>query len=370
MKIHNNEYYMNKAINLAKKAYGRTNPNPIVGAIIVKKNQIIGTGYHEKAGTPHAEIHALKEAGTDAKDSTVYVTLEPCNHYGKTPPCTDALIQAGIKKIVIASLDPNPLVAGKGALKLKEAGITIEIGMCKDEANKMNQLFFKYIKTNMPYISLKTAMTLDGKIATYTGDSKWISNELSRNYVHELRNIYDGILVGIGTVLKDNPSLNTRLDKNDIRNPVRIIIDENLDIPINSNIINTSKEQRTIIYTSKNTATKKINILESKGIEIEQTETDENNKLILEEVLNNLPKKGIYSVLIEGGGEINGSFIEKRLIDKVYWFIAPKIVGGKHAPSPVSGQGIELINQALYVERININKFENDLLITGYIRWW
>jgi len=360
---------MQKALELAALAQGRTNPNPMVGAVIVKDGQIIGAGYHHKAGTPHAEVHALKEAGEFAAGSTLYVTLEPCSHFGRTPPCADAVINSGIKRTVIASVDPNPQVAGRGIKKLKEAGIEVEVGVLEHEASCLNEVFFKYIQTGLPFVALKTAMTLDGKIAAYSGDSKWITGEDSRKYVHELRNIYDAILVGIGTVLKDDPQLNTRLDREDIRDPVRIIIDGSLDLPSDSNICKTAGLQRTLVFCADSADLSKRLEMEKRGIEIHSLNCNP-GIMPLEKVIEKLGEIGICSLLVEGGGEINAYLLEHRLIDKVYWFVAPKIIGGRQAPSPIGGQGIEHMRNAVQLTSIDLTRFTADLLITGYIKEW
>jgi len=241
---------MLQALELASRAQGRTCPNPMVGAVVVKDGQVIGTGYHRKAGTPHAEIHALAEAGDQARGATLYVTLEPCSHFGRTPPCADAVIEAGVAKVFIATLDPNPQVAGAGWRKLSAAGLEVEVGLLEQKARRLNQVFWKYIQTGRPLVALKTAMTLDGKIASYSGDSKWVTGESARQQVHQLRNIYDGILAGIGTVLKDNPRLNTRLAGGENRDPVRIIIDGRLQLPLTGHIARTAERQKTLVFCS------------------------------------------------------------------------------------------------------------------------
>ena len=358
--------FMYRALEIAAKATGRTNPNPMVGAVIVKNDEIVGEGFHHKAGTPHAEIHALNAAGNNAFGATMYVTLEPCSHYGKTPPCVETVIKAGIKRVVIATIDPNPRVAGKGLRKLENAGIDTRVGVLENEAVKLNEVFFKYIRKGMPYVALKTAMTLDGKIASFNGDSRWITNEESRNFVHRLRNTYDAVLVGIGTVLKDDPWLNTRLNCEDIKDPIRIIIDTNLDLPRESRISKTALKQRTLVFCSHNAAEDRKQYLSSKGIKIIPVQAHA-GLIELEDVLKILGKMEICSVLVEGGGEINAYLMQQHLVDKVYWFIAPKIIGGKEAPSPIGGKGIELMDNALELKEIEIQRFQEDLMITGYL---
>ncbi|HZJ84158.1 MAG TPA: bifunctional diaminohydroxyphosphoribosylaminopyrimidine deaminase/5-amino-6-(5-phosphoribosylamino)uracil reductase RibD [Syntrophomonadaceae bacterium] len=367
MSLLNDDYYMDRALELARKGMGRTSPNPVVGAVIVNHGEIVGEGYHKKAGTLHAEIHALNVAKLKARGSKMYVTLEPCSHYGRTPPCTEAIIRAGVKEVIVATLDPNPQVAGRGIKFLQEAGIKTSVGIKGEEAKRQNEVFFKYITRKTPFICMKYAMTLDGKIATYSGDAKWISNAKSRNYVHQLRDIYDAILVGIGTIIADNPTLNTRLEKEDVKDPIRIIIDGKLELPFESNIVQTSKLQKTIIFTAEGYEQEKAANLMQAGIEIIPI-AGEADKLDLNEVVDRLGDMGITSILVEGGAQINASFLENKLADKILSFIAPKIVGGK-APSPVTGQGIKLMRDAYEFKLIEVEQFGNDTLIKAYTGW-
>ncbi len=359
------QIYMRRALDLAALALGRTSPNPVVGAVIVKDGHIIGEGYHQKAGTPHAEVHALRQAGDEAAGATVYVSLEPCSHFGRTPPCADALIAAGVKKVVIACLDPNPQVAGRGMQKLIAAGIETELGILEQEARQLNEAFIKYIQTGRPFVAIKTAMTLDGKIASKTGDSRWITSPDARIYVHQLRNTYDAIMVGIGTVLHDDPLLNTRLEADNVRDPVRVIIDSKLDLPLDSKIARSSQEQRSIVFCSAGADDNKQAGLEEFGLEIIRLDSDE-IFLPLEKVMEHLGSIGISSLLVEGGGQINASLLERHLVDKVYSFIAPKIIGGSEAPSPVGGQGLNFMREAWELHSMDVKKFERDILITGY----
>jgi riboflavin biosynthesis protein RibD len=367
--IADDRIFMLKALELADMARGRTNPNPMVGAVIVKDGMIIGEGYHHQAGTPHAEVHALRQAGKDAAGADLYVTLEPCSHFGRTPPCADAVIESGIRRVVIATVDPNPKVAGRGIEKLTAAGIEVEVGLLANEARKLNEVFFKYIKTALPFVALKTAMTLDGKIATRSGDSKWITTETSRKYVHKLRNVYEAIMVGIGTVLKDDPRLNTRLDEEDTRNPIRIIIDGHLDLPLESNICKTADQQKTLVFCAESADITRSRELHNRGIEVFSLSCDPDH-IPLAAVISKLGELQICSLLVEGGGEINASLLAEKLVDKVYWFIAPKIAGGLTAPSPVGGQGIVKMNEALALTSLDLQKFGDDILITGYIEEW
>ncbi|WP_027363613.1 bifunctional diaminohydroxyphosphoribosylaminopyrimidine deaminase/5-amino-6-(5-phosphoribosylamino)uracil reductase RibD [Desulfotruncus alcoholivorax] len=358
--------YMELALELAAKALGRTSPNPVVGAVVVKDGRIVGKGYHARAGTPHAEIHALREAGEDAAGATLYVTLEPCCHHGRTGPCTDAVIRAGIKRVVLAMTDPNPLVAGKGAQKLRDAGIEVVCGVREAEARRLNEVFIKYISTGRPYVVLKTAMSLDGKIATAGGESKWITGPRAREHVHLLRDRYDAILVGIGTVLADDPSLTTRLPDREGRDPVRVILDSGAATPPGAKILTQNSQAQTIIVTTGEAPPDKVKRLERAGaVVIKVPGHDEG--VSLPDTLRELAGREITSVLVEGGARVNGSFIKEKLVDKVYWYIAPKIIGGGMAPGPVGGPGIQVLNDALQVENIEVYNLGNDICIEGYI---
>jgi len=361
--------YMCRALTLASRALGRTSPNPVVGAVIVKDDKIVGEGYHLAAGTPHAEVQALSAAGEEAAGATLYVTLEPCSHFGRTPPCADAVIAAGIKRVVVAVADPNPRVSGRGITKLAQAGIEVEVGILQKEACRLNEVFFKYIQTRLPFVALKTAMTLDGKIASVSGDSRWITGEKSRLKVHQLRDIYDSIMVGIGTVLKDDPQLNTRLPGKVGHDPVRVIIDPQLDIPVTSKIATTSKRQRSLVFCKDEPDQDRQQQLLELGMEICPI-TSQGDFIPLDRVLIELGKMGLCSVMVEGGGEINASLLEGDLIDKVYWFIAPKMVGGKQAPSPIGGMGIPWMKDAKTLESLEIDKIDEDFIITGYFKEW
>jgi len=369
MEMPEDQEYMCRALALASRALGRTSPNPVVGAVIVKDGRIIGEGYHVAAGTPHAEVHALRAAGEEAAGSTLYVTLEPCSHFGRTPPCADAVIAAGIKRVVVAVADPNPQVSGRGIIKLAQAGIEVEVGILQREASRLNEIFFKYIRTQLPFVALKTAMTLDGKIASVSGDSRWITGEKARLKVHQMRDIYDSIMVGIGTVLKDDPQLNTRLPGLVGHDPVRVIIDPHLDIPVTSKIATTSRHQRSLVFCKDDSDHHRQQQLLSMGMEICPI-AGQGDLIPLDQVLVVLGEMGLCSVLVEGGGEINASLLDSDLIDKVYWFIAPKMVGGKQAPSPIGGLGIPLMKDARALVSMEIDQIGEDFLITGYFKEW
>lgn len=358
------EKYMRLAMQLAGNAIGRTSPNPLVGAVIVKDNRVVGCGWHRKAGTPHAEVHALNQAGELAQGADVYVTLEPCAHYGKTPPCAKALVEAKVKNVYGGLLDVNPKVAGKGFKILEDAGIHVEYGFLQDELRKQNEVFFKWIEHKKPFIVLKAAMTLDGKIATATGQSKWITNETSRAYGYKLRDIYDGIMVGINTVIEDNPMLTARVDGG--KNPIRIVVDSSLRIDINANVVQ-DKSAKTIVATTDKADKDKILKLQAQDVDVIVVDKDKNDKVDIEKLLDILGQQNICSILVEGGATLSGSFVAKKLVDKVYFFIAPKIIGGKEAKTPVAGTGILNLQEALALKDIQTEKLEEDVLIIGRV---
>ena len=350
--------YMRRAIALAKNGEGRTNPNPLVGAVLVKNNEIIGEGFHQKYGGLHAEREALKnceENGNSAEGATLYVTLEPCCHFGKQPPCTQAIVEAGIRRVVVGSRDPNPLVHGKGNSFLREQGIEVTEDFLKDECDALNPIFFHYISTRTPYVALKYAMTADGKTASKTGKSKWITGEKSRLFVHQLRNRYSCILAGIGTVLSDNPLLTSRIPGG--RNPVRIICDSKLRIPLDCNIVQTAKEIPTIIACCQENEKK--SALEKSGCEV--LCFPGKNGVNLKKLTETLGERSLDSILIEGGSEIHYSALEAGIVQHIYAFTAPKIFGGK-AKTPVEGEGIELPENCFQLELERIEKIGDDIL--------
>lgn len=364
--MNKDEKYMKRALELAAQATGRTSPNPLVGAVVVKDEVVVGEGYHHKAGMPHAEVHALTQAGESAQGATLYVTLEPCDHQGLTPPCTRAVIAAGIKRCVVAMEDPNPLVNGRGLTTLAEAGIEIETGLLQHEAEKQNEVFLKYIISGLPFVVLKTAMTLDGKIASQSGDSRWITSEAARQRVHEMRDQADAIMVGIGTVLADDPRLNTRLADRQGRDPVRLIIDGRLDLPLHSQIVASSIKQQTLVFAAASADPNRARQLERLGLEV-ITVDGAADDLNLEQVLQTAAHRKLCSVLVEGGGGINASLLKYGLVDKICWFIAPKIIGGSNAPSPVEGGGLGTMAEALQIEDMQISHIGPDILVSGYV---
>lgn len=355
----NDEFYMQRAIELAKRGEGFVSPNPLVGAVIVKDGKIIGEGWHERCGELHAERNALKNCKKTTQGSTIYVTLEPCCHYGRTPPCTKAIIEAKISRVVIGSRDPNPLVSGKGAEILRKAGIEVIEDFMRDKCDKLNPIFFRYITTKLPYVSLKYAMTADGKIATYSGKSKWITNEFSRNDVHRLRKKHRAIMVGIGTVLADNPMLNCRIENG--RNPIRIVCDSKLRIPLDCNICKTANEISTLVVSAIENSEKQSE-LEKMGVKT-LILPDENGKVDLKKLMQYLGEKSIDSVLIEGGGTLAYSALQAKIVNHIYSYIAPKIFGGENAKTPVESVGVEAPDDCFKLKRTNVRELGSDILI-------
>ncbi|MEW6182779.1 MAG: bifunctional diaminohydroxyphosphoribosylaminopyrimidine deaminase/5-amino-6-(5-phosphoribosylamino)uracil reductase RibD [Bacillota bacterium] len=352
-----------RTFELATYALGRTSPNPLVGAVVVNGGRIVGEGYHRKAGLPHAEIEALMAAGEAARGATLYINLEPCCHTGRTGPCTEAIITAGIKRVVAAMADPNPLVAGRGFARLKEAGVEVDTGLLEKEARRLNEYFIKYITTNRPFVISKTAMSLDGKIATVTGDSKWITGEPARDYVHRMRDSSDAVLVGIGTVLKDDPSLTTRLAGGG-RDPARIILDSMARMPLESRVFTQESEAPTIIAVTEMAPSERVAALRQAGAEV--IICGSGTRVALDYLLLELARREIVSILVEGGGTVNASFWQQGLVDKVVWFIAPLVIGGREAPGPVGGSGIRNLSKAVRLADVSIKELGADLCVEGY----
>jgi diaminohydroxyphosphoribosylaminopyrimidine deaminase/5-amino-6-(5-phosphoribosylamino)uracil reductase len=353
------EEYMREALDLARKGLGKTSPNPAVGALIVKNGKIIGRGYHKKAGEKHAEISALQEAGDAANGATMYVTLEPCNHHGKTPPCTEAIIKACICRVVVGAQDPNPKVAGKGIAKLERAGMDVESGLFEGESKRMNEMYEKYITTKKPFVIAKAALSADGKMAAKDGSSKWITGEEARVVVHELRAQVDAVMVGIDTVLKDDPSLTARIAG--AKNPKRIVLDRKLKIRANSKVLN--QEADTIIVTTHNAPMNRIEALRRRGVEV--IIADEGSKgSKLRGLLKELANMEITSLMIEGGGKVIGSAIDERIVDKVMLFISPKILGGDG--TMIMGDGANSIGNAINLKRVEMKRVGGELLLTDY----
>jgi len=356
--------YMRLALDLAHKARGRTSPNPMVGAILVKDGQVVGEGCHLCAGTPHAEVHAIADAGEKARGATLYVTLEPCSHHGRTGPCADSVIRAGIRRTVVAMTDPNPKVSGCGISRLRAAGIEVEEGVLAAEAAKLNEVFLKWISTRMPFGIMKAAMTLDGKIATYSGNSRWITGPAARERVHMLRDSSDAILVGIGTVLADDPELTVRLPGGG-QNPKRIVVDSMARTPLTSKIVNDGQAP-TIIAVTAAAPEASVAALRGKGVEVLVLPRGETG-VSLRDLFSLLGEREITSVLIEGGAAVNAAALAANVVDKVLTFIAPKIIGGKAAPGPVGGQGVDKLDEAFGLEDIDVEIIGQDLLVSAYV---
>ena len=363
------EEYMRRALELARKGEGHTSPNPMVGCVVVKDGRIISEGYHEKYGEFHAERNALTRCTEDTAGADLYVTLEPCCHQGKTPPCTDIIIEKKIARVFVGSMDSNPLVAGKGVQILRDHGIYVETGILDAECRKLNEVFYHYIATKTPFVVMKYAMTLDGKIACATGDSKWVTGEIARTQVHRMRGRYRGIMVGIGTVLADDPMLNCRVEGG--VDPVRIICDSNLHISTESQIVKTALDIETIVACSQEALEserkqEKIRRLKEAGIQIIGTEGAHGVNLV--ELMKKLGGQNIDSILLEGGGTLNASALEDGIVNKVYAYIAGKLIGGMDARSPVEGMGIDRMADAITLQNMEIEKLGDDFCIVGYVK--
>ena len=356
---------MRKAMGLAKKGLGWVNPNPMVGAIIVKDGRIIGEGYHEYFGGPHAEVNAINKATESIEGATLYVTLEPCTHQGKTPPCAPLIVEKRIRRVVIGMSDPNPKVKGTGIDFLSSKGIVVQSGVLENEISRINEIFIKFITTGIPFCILKTAMTLDGKIATITNASRWISGEKSRKYVHELRHQVSGLLIGVNTVIYDDPLLNTRRGKNKSKDPLKIIADTRCRIPLESKAL-THNPQLTVLATTELADKSKLREISRLGAQTMICPV-KNNKVDLAFLVHSLGIMGIDSILIEGGSTLAFSALTDGIVDKVTSFISPKILGGRMAPTPVGGEGIEKMNQAIRISDWKIRRSGEDILIEGYI---
>ncbi|MCQ2373195.1 MAG: bifunctional diaminohydroxyphosphoribosylaminopyrimidine deaminase/5-amino-6-(5-phosphoribosylamino)uracil reductase RibD [Phascolarctobacterium sp.] len=361
----NDEYYMQLALELALKAEGNTSPNPMVGCVLVNEDgEIVGEGYHHKAGEPHAEVMAIRDAGKASVGCTAYVTLEPCSHFGRTGPCCRALFAAGIRRVVVACTDPNPKVAGKGLKYLQDMGIEVKVGVCEEEALRLNERFFTWITKRRPFITLKYAMTLDGKIATKTGDSKWITGEEARTYAHRLRKQHDAVLVGIGTVLADDPELTTRMVQG--KNPIRIVLDAKLQTNIMNAVLNPAAP--TIIITSTEADPAKMELFSVlPNVELVQLPFIE-GKVDIDALIQELTAREITSLLVEGGSSVLGAFKDAGYADRICAFIAPKLLGGKESLTAVGGEGCELMQDSWELEQVEYHQLGSDLLVTGLVK--
>jgi len=359
----NHLYFMKLALNLALKAKVRTSPNPMVGALVVKNGRIVGEGYHEKVGSPHAEIIALDEAAAKAKGASLYVTLEPCTHFGRTPPCVDRIVKSGIKEVIVGMIDPNPLNNGRGIHILKQHKIKVEVGFWEDKLRKLNEAFIKYISKRMPFVTVKVAQSLDGKIATYSGDSKWITSDKSRAYSHRIRQNYDAIMVGVNTILRDNPKLDAWFSK---RQPIKIVVDSQLSTPEGANIF--YKNSQVIIVTlpsfpGQETENRKILGEKARILEVREKA----GQINLKDTMKKLAQLEITNILVEGGGTLIGALVDERLVDKILFFISPKIIGGKEAISSVMGKGVVRIDKAIKLKEVKLKRIGEDFLVEGYV---
>ena len=359
------EYFMNLAMKLALRAKGLTSPNPLVGAVIVKNNKIISQGFHRKAGLPHAEIIALEKAEKEARGATLYVTLEPCVHYGRTPPCVDKIINSGVKKVIVGMIDPNPKNFGKGIKMLKRHDIKVEVGFLEDKLKSMNEVFIKYITKKLPFVIVKVGQSLDGKIATYRSDSRWITEESAREYSNRIRGDFDAIMVGVNTILRDNPHLDA-LDS--IRQPIKVVVDSQLSTPVEANIFKgDGKVIIATLATGKGQETENRNILAKKATILDIKE--KNGQVNLKDLMKKIASLETTSILVEGGGSLVGSLFDEALVDKVLFFIAPKIIGGRNAISSVMGKGVGRIDEAIKLERVNLKRIGGDFLIEGNVSY-
>ena len=338
----------------------------MVGAILIRGNRIVGKGYHRKAGTPHAEIVAINEAKEEAKGATLYINLEPCVHVGRTPPCVNSIITAGVRRVVVAMLDPNPLVNGMGIDALKKAGIEVKVGLLEEEAKKLNEAFVVYMEKKRPFFTMKGAISLDGKIATKTCDSKWISNEESRRFANKLRAAVDGIMVGINTVILDNPLLIPKIARPK-KYPIRIILDSKLRIPFSCDVVKTSEKYKTWVFTAEDSRSDKEAKLRSMGIEVIRVPKDESGRVSLRHVCEELFRREIMHVLIEGGGEINSSLLKDGLLDKIVLFYAPIFIGGKGAYNLIGGKGVDFLKDAYKIDITALKRLKGDIYLEGYV---
>ena len=355
------EHYMQQALDLAEKGLGHSRPNPMVGAVLVKEGKVISTGYHARAGLPHAERVALDNAGKEAAGATLYVNLEPCYHHGRTPPCVEAVIQAGIARVVISNRDPNPRVNGKGIARLREAGIMVETGVLEEQGQKLNEVFFTFMEKERPFVALKAACSLDGKIATYSGESKWITGEEARADGRNLRHKYNGILTGVNTVLQDDPQLTSRCEG--LQDPIRIVLDTRLRIPLEAKILNHEDSlDKTIIFSTRLAPVSRIREISRKA----RVEILEGLSLRIPEVLVRLAEMEITSLLVEGGAAIHGSFIKENLVDKFYLYYAPMLIGGRDAPGFFGGPGADSLNEAPRLTLDEVKHIGKDLRLTLY----
>lgn len=361
------EDYMGMALELAAKGAGYVSPNPMVGAVVVKDGRVVGHGYHKAVGGPHAEVNAIDDAGDQAKGATLFVTLEPCNHQGRTPPCTRKIIDTGIRQVVVAMADPNPHVAGGGNAFLKSRGVDVTCGVCEAEAVALNESFIKYIRSQQPFVVLKMAATLDGRIATRTGDARWVTGPQARAFVHQLRHEMDAIMVGAGTVVADDPELTSRLEKGHGVDPIRIVLDTHLNICPDIRMLNLSSDSKTLIVCGPDAPVDKMTRLKDKGADIIGVPLKD-GRIDLEILMERLGAKDITSLLVEGGARVAGSALKAGIVDKVHYFYAPKILGGEDGIPMCAGQGPEKMNDCMPLRDAHVSRVGDDILVTGYLK--
>ncbi len=357
-------FYLQMAYALAEKAKGWASPNPYVGTVIVHKDVIVGHGYHAKPGQLHAEALALQRAGPLSRNSTAYITLDPCVHWGNTPPCTEAILQARLKRVIISALDPNPLVFKKGFKKIKQAGIEVSSGLLEEKNRRLNEVYLKYITKKIPFVIAKAAISVDGKIATRKFSSRWISSQQTREYFHLLRGEYDVLMVGINTLIKDDPLLTVRHPNWKGKKIVRVILDSHLRFPLGAKILSTLSQGKIIVFSLKKASQKKADALRKKGVEVISFSSQ---TLDLKEVLSWLGKNEMSSVLVEGGSRVLTSMFEEKLVDKIIISISPKLIGGKQAPSLLQGKGADFIKNSLHLKRTNSFQIDEDIIMEGYL---
>ena len=357
--------YMQRALELAKGGIGFVSPNPAVGCVIVKDGEVVGQGYHQQFGGPHAEVEALRDAGSQAHGADLYVTLEPCCHTGKTPPCTDAVLQAGIRRVVVAVADPHPLVAGGGLERIRAAGVAVTLGVCEAEARRLNEAFFHYVATRQPFVTLKCATTLDGKIATRTGASRWITGAAAREEVHRIRHAADALLVGLGTVLHDDPLLTTRLPDGGGVNPLRVVVDSTLQLPSSAQLTTVTPHCRTLVATTERASETKQRQLEKQGVEILRLQAYDDGRVDIEALLRVLGERGVTSLLVEGGATLSATLLRRHLIDKLVMFVAPKLIGGDGL-SVMGACGVETMDQAIFLHSMTSRQVGEDLMLEAY----
>jgi diaminohydroxyphosphoribosylaminopyrimidine deaminase/5-amino-6-(5-phosphoribosylamino)uracil reductase len=359
------EKFMREALRQARKGMGQTSPNPTVGAVIVRNGKVLSTGYHREAGLPHAEVEALNKLGAKATGDTLYVTLEPCNHYGRTPPCTEAIVRSGIKRVVVGMKDPNPGVSGGGCEFLRDNGIQVKAGVLETECRQINEAFLKFVTSRRPFVIVKSALTLDGWTATATGHSQWITNDKSRQFVHRLRDQVDGVMVGVRTVLADDPLLTVRLRRGRGRNPLRIVVDTHLRTPVNARILHQDSSSNTLIAVSADVPAEERRRFQREGVSILTCPT-RGEMIDLGALMDILGTMSVTSLLVEGGASIIGSMLRERLIDKFFIFNSTKILGGDDGIPMAAGPGPKRIDQCLALKDIQTRRFGNDIMIVGY----